>query len=176
MNNQQSQASYDLLLKCLHWGMFLLLVAVFASIELRVLYEKGTDARNAFKYWHFVMGLSVLALVALRSVVRLKQTYPVVSPPLPSWQKRLSVGVHLLLYAVMIVMPVTGWLTLSAEGKDIPFGLPPLTAINESLAHDVEELHELIGKTAYFLIGLHIVSALYHQLVRKDNVLQRMWR
>ena len=176
MNNNAQQVSYNTLLKCLHWGMFLLLVAVFASIELRVLFEKGTDARNAFKYWHFVLGLTVLALVAMRSAVRLKQAYPAVTPPLPLWQQRLSTNVHLLLYAVMIFMPLTGWLTLSAEGKDIPFGLPALIAENESLAHNVEELHELIGKAAYFLIGLHIVSALYHQLIRKDNVLKRMWR
>lgn len=165
---------YSALLRFLHWGMLLLIIAVFASIEMRVFYEKGTDLRNAFKSWHFMLGVTVLTLVLLRLMARLQQPYPAVEPALPRWQLNLSKATHIALYGLMIIMPITGWLTLSAEGKAIPFGLPALIAVNENLAHDIEEFHELFGTVGYGLIALHVLAALYHQLIRKDNLLKRM--
>ena len=50
--------------------MFILIVTVYGSIELRELFDKGTEIRDAFKMWHFMLGLSVLALVSVRLVAR----------------------------------------------------------------------------------------------------------
>lgn len=175
MNLQSNKYSYSALLRFLHWGMLLLIVAVFASIEMRVFYDKGTDMRNAFKSWHFMLGLTVLLLVVMRIISRLRQPYPLVEPVLPQWQAVLSKLTHIFLYALMIIMPITGWLTLSAEGKPIPFGLPSLITVNEGVAHDIEEFHELFGKVGYALIAVHVIAAAYHQWLRKDNVFKRMW-
>jgi cytochrome b561 len=84
---------------------------------------------------------------------------------------------HLALYALMIVMPLLGWLALSAAGKHIPFfglELPPLIGENKPLVDTIEEIHETIGNIGYFLIGLHIVAALYHHFLVHDNTLARM--
>jgi cytochrome b561 len=160
--------------------MFLLLVAVYASIEMRVFFDKGTDIRNAFKLWHFMLGLNVWVWVwvwvwvVVRILTRLRQPNSSVVPALPRWQVFLSKLAHLLLYAVMLVMPIAGWLILSAEGKEIPFGLPALISVNDILAHDIEAFHKLVGKIGYVLIALHVMAVIYHHVVRKDNVLKRM--
>jgi cytochrome b561 len=65
--------------------------------------------------------LAVLVLVVLRLVNRLAGAGPAVVPPLPLWQKRLASLVHLALYALMLAMPILGWLKLSAAGKPVPF-------------------------------------------------------
>jgi len=74
----------------------------------------------------------------------------------------------------MIGMPLSGWLLLSAAGKPIPFDLPALIEANKELASQIKEIHEVIGTTGYFLIGLHVVAALYHHLVVRDDTLTRI--
>lgn len=84
---------------------------------------------------------------------------------------------HLGLYALMIGLPLLGWLTLSAAGKPIPFfglELPALIGADKKLAGDLKELHETLAVAGYWLIGLHAAAALFHQYVRRDGTLQRM--
>ena len=64
----------------LHWLMFLLIVAVYACMELREIFPKGSDPRAAMKTWHFMLGLSVFVLVWLRLALRLLQVKPVIEP------------------------------------------------------------------------------------------------
>ena len=158
----------------LHWFMLLLLAAVYACIELRELYPRGSDIREGLKTWHFMLGLTVFGLVALRLVARIGSPRP--APP-RSWSDGLAPLVHLALYAVMIVMPLLGWLALSADGKAVPFfgfELPPLVRPNETLAGQVEEIHETVGTAGYWLVGVHAAAALFHHYVLRDGVLRRM--
>jgi len=89
----------------------------------------------------------------------------------------MAIVTHAALYLFMIVMPLLGWLTLSAEGDLIPFfglQLPPLIDPDRSLAHSIKDIHETIGTIGYYLIGLHAVAALFHHYVMRDNTLTRM--
>lgn len=168
---------YGTLSIVLHWLMFLLLVGVYSCIELRELFPKGSDPRNALKAWHFSLGLTVFALVWVRLTLRLFQVTPTIAPPVPGWQHLLSKFIHFALYAMMICLPVAGWLILSGEGKSIPFygiNLPALMGENKALAETIEDIHKTVGKVGYFLIGLHTVAALYHHYFVRDNTLQRM--
>jgi cytochrome b561 len=129
------------------------------------------------KYWHFSVGLTILALVLVRIWARLSgPTPPIVPAPSPLVAKAAK-AVHLALYALMVLMPIGGWLILSGEGKAIPFWgfeLPPLAGENKDFAELVEELHEIGGKIGYALIAIHAAAALYHHHVVKDNTLRRM--
>ena len=177
MGMTNTAVRYGSLSIALHWLMFLLLVGVYSCIELRELYPKGSDLRNALKAWHFTLGLTVFALVWLRLALRLFQVTPAIEPPVPGWQHILSKLVHLALYAMMVCMPIAGWLILSGEGKPIPFygiNLPALMAENKALAESIEEIHKTVGKIGYFLIGLHTVAALYHHYFMRDNTLRRI--
>ena len=174
MSAQQRYHSASILM---HWLMFILLIAVYSCIELRELYSKGSEPREALKSWHFTLGLSVFALVWVRLVVRLITQTPVINPVLAKWQTALAKIGHFCLYLLMIIMPIGGWLILSAEGSPITFwglALPSLISEDLELATTIEELHETAGVFGYYLIGLHAVIALFHHYVRKDNTLSRM--
>lgn len=168
---------YSRLTIALHWLMLLLFVGVYSCIELRELYPKGSDPREALKAWHFMLGLTVLLFTVVRVYARVTSSTPPITPPLPTWQLALSKVVHLALYALMIGLPLLGWATLSAAGKPIPFfglELPPLLAESKETAKSLKELHKTIGEAGYYLIGLHAAAALFHHYVQKDNTLTRM--
>lgn len=177
MNAARAQKRYSGMSIALHWVMLLLIAAVYACMELREFYPKGSDIREGMKMWHFMLGLCVLALVIVRIIARLGRAAPAITPAPPAWQSLSAKLIHLALYAMMILMPLAGWLILSAEGKAIPFfgfELPALIGKNEDLAELIEELHEAGGKIGYFLIGFHTLAALFHHYVVKDNTLRRM--
>ena len=168
---------YSTLSIVMHWLMLLLLVATYACIELRELYPKGSDPREAFKQWHFMLGLAVFALVWLRLALRMAGASPKVRPAAGRWQHRLAVVVHLVLYIFMIVMPLLGWLLLSAEGKPVPFfglELPALVGTDAAFADSIGAVHVTVGTIGYYLVGLHAVAALFHHYVLRDNTLLLM--
>lgn len=168
---------YGRLLIILHWVTLALLIAVYACIELRELYPRGSETRDALKMWHFMLGLTVFLLVWIRITARLIGKAPPIVPASPRWQLLIANAVELTLYAMMIVLPLLGWLTLSADGDAIPFfgvQLPALVGEDKGLAEQLEEIHETIATAGYWLIGLHAAAALFHHFIRRDNTLRRM--
>lgn len=168
---------YGALSTGLHWLMLLLLVAVYATIELRELYPKGSDLREALKVWHYMLGLSVFVLVCIRVFARLSGPTPPITPEPAPWQTLSAKLVHVALYALMIGMPLLGWLMLSASGKPVPFfglELPALISKNKDLAESIKEIHSTIGTAGYFLVGIHAAAALFHHYVQRDDTLVRM--
>lgn len=160
-----------------HWLMLLLLVAVYASMELRGLFPKGSETREAFKAWHFMLGLSVLILATMRLAMTLVGPLPSMESAAANWQKWSARGMHGALYLFMLGMPLLGWLMLSAEGKEIPFfglQLPALASADKSLAQWAKDMHEAIANAGYFLVGLHAAAALFHHYALHDNTLTRM--
>jgi cytochrome b561 len=160
-----------------HWLMLLILVAVYASIEMRTFFPKDSEPRELMKLWHFMLGLSVLALVSIRVVIHMTGPTPVIQPVPPKWQSLLARLMHILLYLFIIGMPLAGWFLLSAEGKPIPFfglQLPELISQNKNAAEWIKEVHETGGTIGYFIIGLHAAAALYHQYIVRDNTLSLM--
>jgi cytochrome b561 len=174
---KKEHARFSLLSIGLHWLMLLLLVAVYACMELRDLFPKGSDPREAMKAWHYMLGLSVFVLVWIRLAARLVHKTPPIQPAPPQWQMHIARALHISLYALMLAMPLIGWMLLSAEGKTIPFfglQLPALIGESEALAGQLEELHETIATAGYFLVGLHAAAALVHHYLMRDNTLRRM--
>lgn len=161
----------------LHWLTLLLFIGVYAAIELREMFPKGTDIREAFKTAHFMLGLSIFVLVWFRIGARLAWRPPLIPVAQHPWQQALAGAVHVALYMLMIGMPLAGWLILSAEGKPVPFfglSLPPLTGPNEPLAERVEDLHATVGTVGYFLIGGHALAGLVHHYLLRDSTLKQM--
>ena len=161
----------------MHWLTLLLLIAVYALIELRDIYPKGSAGHDLMKTWHFMLGMAVLAVVLVRLPLRLALQAPPITPPPPAWQEQLAHAMHWALYGFLIVMPLLGWLTLSAKGQPIPFfglELPALMGPDRATARNLEGIHELIGNLGFFLIGLHAAAALWHHYFMRDDTLERM--
>ena len=168
---------YGSLSLALHWLMLLLIVAVYACIEMRELFPKGSDPREALKTWHFMLGLGVFALAWLRLAVHFSAAVPAIEPAPPRWVKLSGSLMHVALYILMIGLPLAGWLVLSASGKPVPFfglQLPALVGENKALADLFKDIHETGATAGYFLIGLHAAAALFHHYVVRDNTLRRM--
>ena len=177
MNMRNTTERYGSVSITLHWLMLLVFVAVYACIELRELFPKGSDPREALKTWHFMLGLSIFVLVWLRLLVNITSPSPAIVPNPVKWQMQLAKLMHLALYVLMICMPLLGWLLLSASGKSIPFfglELPALVGKNKALAELIKEIHETGGLVGYYLIGLHASAALFHHYFVRDNTLRRM--
>lgn len=177
MNWKNAHGRYSTLTIGLHWLMAVLLVAVYAFIELRGIFPKGSEPRDAMKAIHFMLGLSVLLLVLPRLALRLSTATPVIEPEPPAWQQASARLVHLGLYILMFAMPLAGWLLLSAAGKPIPFfglHLPALISKNKELADFIKEIHAIGGEIGYYLIGLHVFAVLFHHYIKHDNTLSRM--
>jgi superoxide oxidase len=175
----ESTQKFSPMLRRLHWLMAVLIVLVYLAMEQRGLFARGTAARTAMVQSHFWLGLAVFALALWRVTHRWRSGAPPIAPPLPRWQQAIGRLMHFSLYVFFIVMPVLGIATAWTDEKTlyVPFtdiALPALLAPNEALAHSLEDLHKTIGKVFYFVIGFHVLAALYHHFVRRDDTLRRM--
>lgn len=171
---------YSPIARALHWTTFVLVALAYASINMRKLFERGTDERIFASESHFLIGMVVLMLTLPRLVNRFSERTPPIIPPQPSWMGFLSSLTHCLLYAFLIVQPLTGMIARLAEGKGIGLPLtervvPSFFGADETLAGALESTHIWIGEAFYWVIGLHIFAALLHLLIRKDDVFRRMW-
>jgi cytochrome b561 len=174
MNWRNTDERFGSLSIALHWSMLVLLLVVVAFMELREIFPKGSVPREAMKSLHYLLGMLVLPLALVRMAARLPGTVP--SAP-AGWQRSLAALVKFGLYALMLGMPVAGWLLLSAKGDSLAvlgWNLPPLVGPNETLAEYMEEIHESGAALAYVLLGLHVLGALYHHFVLRDNTLRRI--
>lgn len=163
----------------LHWLMAVLLVATAATMELKGIYPKDSAGRALLRSVHFGLGLSVFVLVWLRLLARALGNTPVITPAPPAWQAMLGHLVQVALYALMICLPLLGWMALSAKGAPVTLpggvGLPllPITESKET-ATWIKELHETGATVGYVLVGLHAAAALFHHYVQRDDTVLRM--
>ena len=177
MKWRNSAAQYGWLSAGLHWLMLFLLVAVYASMELRDIYPKGSTPREAMKSWHYMLGISVLALATVRLAVHAIGPVPAISPVPTKWQGMAASLMKAALFVFMLGMPILGWLLLSAKGTTILFFgwvLPALLNESKALAEFIKEVHEAGATVGYFLIGLHATAALNHHYLLRDDTLRRM--
>ena len=170
------RARFNLALITLHWLTLALIAGSYLTSELQEAFE-DTPTEALIKDWHAMLGVTVLALAVLRIAVRAVSRAPAIEPPPPRWQARIATLVHLALYGLMLLLPLTGWLMLNADGESVSwFGhaLPVLVGPSRRLAHTLEDVHEAIANAGYFLIGLHAAAALFHHYVVRDNTLRLM--
>lgn len=161
----------------LHWLMALLiLVAVPLGL---VMHELDLSPFKLKLYsWHKWIGVTVFGLAVLRLLWR--ATHPVPPPPvgLPDWQRRLAGAVHGLLYVLIFLIPLSGWLMSSAKGfQTVYLGvlpIPDLIGKHEGLGELLEEVHETLNNGLLFLVFVHVAAALKHHYLDGDDVLRRM--
>ena len=128
---------------------------------------------------HKPIGLTVMALTAGRVVWRLLHRPPPLPAHTPAWERGAAHATHWALYALMIGMPITGWLMVSGAATRRPltwFGLfdVPYLPVGKAAGGIGHEAHELLGWLMLGLVALHIAAALRHWLVLRDGVFGRM--
>lgn len=169
--------SYPAASKWLHW---LVAACVLLTLPVGIAMGRvgeGPLADTLFNL-HKSLGVAIFVLMMLRLINRIVAGAPAPAPGLEPHERILSSAVHGLLYVLLIVMSVLGYVANSAYGATTPvfglFELPKIVADNEALANQLFAIHRWVG---FFVIGLvvaHIGGALMHAVIKRDTVLQRM--
>lgn len=174
---RNSLERWGLVSKLFHW---LMAVAFFVQIALgwcAVSWPLSPFKINLF-VWHKSLGILILLLVALRLLWRLINKTPTPPSNMPVWERLTAHISHTLLYMLMVLVPLSGWVISSAS--IIPFrvfGVLPLPAITTP-----NQATEELAKTAHFylfvalamIVLVHIAAALHHHFVKRDDVLKKM--
>jgi len=166
-------------------GMILIHWIVAAAIAAAVVYglisayaETAAETRAAMVI-HQSIGMVILIFALVRVALRFRQPIPPPPPAMPRYQKVTAALTHALLYFALFAFPISGYIALAARGRDISmFGLFDLpVGIPQSLdaAALAGDLHITAQWALYGLVILHIVAALYHHFIVKDDLLRRMW-
>ena len=164
-----------------HW-ITVAFLAVLIPVGMYMEY-RGNDLNiwdgltNNLYSLHKLLGFTVLWLVLARLVYRLRNGAPPDEPTLEPWQKLASHLTHWGLYALLLYMPLTGWIGVQLYGApgifDL-FNLPTFLAKNQPASETVLLLHKIGAGAIILLIGAHVGAALFHHVIRKDGVLRRM--
>jgi cytochrome b561 len=160
----------------LHWLAGALIVAGFTlGVSLKDL-PISPQTLRLYGY-HKWLGITVFLLAAVRLVWRRVHPAP---PPvsMPDWQRRAASCVHGLLYVLMLVIPLSGWIYSSAAGVQVVYlgwiPLPDLVPKDKALAGDLKGLHATLNYTLLALVSVHAGAALKHHFFDRDDVLRRM--
>jgi cytochrome b561 len=178
MANQEKPLSYPAPLRALHW---LMAVVIFTAIGLgiTVINLPRGPLRIELVELHKSFGLTALALVVLRVVVRLLSRTPPYRPALGRLNSMAAHAVHGLLYVLMIVLPVSGYVHSMAGKHGFKwFGLFPVPNIvppNEAADVGAGNAHYLFAIGIGALLTAHVLAVIWHAGVKRDGVLARMW-
>jgi cytochrome b561 len=159
----------------LHWITAALIAGTF--ILAWVLPRRSEPAYQGLLNLHKSVGLTILVLALARLTWR--QLNPVApARGLSPIETRMSAITHRLLYAILILIPLSGYLFSSWAGQSLDFfGLLQLSSplgSDRSLSRPMEFAHKAGQYAVYGLVGLHVLAAIYHRLLKQDGVLQRM--
>ena len=162
----------------LHWLTVLLIVIQFASIWTREAIGDKSSPGAVLLSLHWTSGVLIWFVAVARLAWRHTAAYlPAFPPSMPKFQQMIAKANEYGLYVLLLAMPITGLMRVLLRGQ--PFELffwqvPALLEGDPALRSVFVEAHEIGAKALMVLIGLHAGAALFHRLVLRDNVLQRM--
>jgi cytochrome b561 len=174
---RNTEEAYGIIAQSLHW-----FVAALVLVQIGLgLYAARLPLSLARLQWlsrHKSLGLAILALVLLRLAWRWMNRAPALPDSMPRWQRRAATATHGLLYLLLVLAPLAGWMHASAAGLSINwFGLfqvPDLLPKQAQLSELLLAAHRVCVALLALLILFHVLGALGHALVLHDGVLQRM--
>ncbi len=161
----------------LHWAIALLIFVTF-PLGLYMTELPLSPQKLKLYAYHKWIGVTVFLLAAARLAWRLTHPAPPLPASVPAWQRSASAVVHAALYALMLAIPLSGWLMSSAKGVPTVWlglvRLPDLVARDEALGEALRGVHMGLNIALFALVALHVAAALKHRFIDRDEVLQRM--
>jgi cytochrome b561 len=195
MNNL---TSYTKTAKILHWLIALLIFGMFALGWFMADIPKEAPKQTVFNifdlgifHWtmaeeisprsfyfnvHKSFGVTILALIFLRVLWRLTHKPPAILASYKAWESKLAKSAHHFLYVLMVILPVSGVIMATYSKYGIKwFGMEFIKGLdNNDMREIFKEAHEIIGLIMVAIIVLHILGALKHKFIDKDDTLKRM--
>ena len=169
---------YTLTAQALHWVVAVLMFVAIPLAWVMVNMPREASSRELLYTLHKSVGLTVLALVAVRLAWRAANPAPPLPERMARWERGAAFASHWLLYLILVGMPVSGYLLSAAGGNSVSYfglfavpGLPKEPAVREAAVW----AHVVFGQgLVYALILLHLAATAWHAAVRRDGVLDRM--
>lgn len=129
--------------------------------------------------WHKWIGIAVLALTLARLLWRWRHPPPMLPGSLRDWERRLAPIAHWTLFALLLAMPLSGWLMSSAAGVGLYwFGyipIPDLVSRDPDLFGALRTVHKVLSRLLIAVVALHVGAVIHHDVLRRDGVFRRMW-
>jgi cytochrome b561 len=184
MNQSSAQTPVELYsptARRLHWATVALLV-VQLPVGLYMAYRGNTlnlwdSLTNVLYGTHKLVGVTILVVVLWRLVYRVTHGKPADEPTIEPWQRIVSRLNHWGLYVLLVATPIAGYIGISLfPALDLfgPVSLPAVVSPDKEAAMTAFAVHKLLVILLVLLIAMHVGAALFHYLIRKDNVLARM--
>lgn len=177
MTSPRELARYGAVAQLAHWLTVVLLAGVF-TVGLYMVGLKLSPTKLQLFSYHKWIGVTVFAVVLLRLAWRLWSPPPALPPAMPAWERRSAEITHRLLYLLLLAVPLSGWLMSSAKGfQTVYFAvlpIPDLLAKNAALGAALEQVHWALNKLLLGVVTVHVLAALKHQFVNRDDVMRRM--
>lgn len=176
---KSSVESWGRTARALHWTMAIL-IALQAALGWIASELDRSPLRADLMTGHKSLGITLLALLALRLAWRFFDVRPAPPANTPAWSDRTARVVHALIYVVLFGLAVSGW--LAASTTILPWKLwwlipwPSIASPDPGMHRLAEDLHALSLWALIGLLVLHVGAALKHHFVDRDAVLARMWR
>lgn len=178
---EEPAADYGVVQKIIHW-----LMAIAIMLDLFIAQKFGNPMEFADRLEsrvdHASLGTIVTVFFIVRIALRVKYGAPPLPDVMPQWQQQLAHIAHLALYVLIGALLLTGVATaMNAANPIALFGQFDITLgqINENRFDAIRWFHDLATEAIIVLIGLHVIAALYHGLVKRDGTTGRMmkfWR
>jgi cytochrome b561 len=161
----------------LHWLIFALIAGGF-TLAVYMVDLPLSPLKLKYFSWHKWIGITVFLLALARIAWRCTHRAPALPASIPAWQRRAAGAMHIVLYALIVIIPVTGWLYSSAAGVPTIYlgiiALPDLVGKDKALAELLKSVHVTLNYTLLILVVMHVVAALQHHFVVRNEVLARM--
>jgi cytochrome b561 len=171
--------SYSGVARAFHWLVALLVLGMIPAGLIMIQEGLPRSLQNGLFIFHKNVGVVVLLLMLLRLGWRRLNPPPDLPESVPGWQRRAAGLSHAGLYTLGILVPLAGYVRVRAGGFPIEWldalGVPPLVPRSEWLEGAAQTAHYVLALTFAALIGLHVLAAIYHGLVRRDGVFGRIW-
>ncbi|WLG97664.1 cytochrome b [Pseudomonas sp. FP198] len=166
------------LARLLHWLMALMIIAMLfigAGMVASV-----SERHEWLLQLHKPLGIAILLLVIVRLVVRFTRRTPPLPADLPGWQVLAAKASHVLLYALMLILPLLGWSMISAAGDPVMLSeslrLPSILPADARTFAWLRKAHGYLAYLLFLTVLVHLAAALFHGWVRRDEVLGSMLR
>ncbi|MEN3297152.1 MAG: hypothetical protein V7642_6405 [Burkholderiales bacterium] len=162
----------------LHWLIAILLMSQFAFGWYLGDVPRGVPARSYFVNLHKSTGMLLGLLILVRLLWRLTHTPPRLPDGVPRWQQRFAIATHYLLYACMLVMPLSGYIASNFSKWGVNFFnsvmLAPWGRDDKMLYAFLNQTHKVTSWVLLALVILHVLAALKHLLIDRDAIFTRM--
>ena len=176
-NAPASIPAYSVTARVLHW-IIAVLVLLMVPLGVVIANEWGGRLQEPLYNLHKSIGALLLPLVVVRLLWRSTHAPLPLPADIPPVQQTLAHTVHWVLYALLLIQPLLGWIATSAYPAPVPvfglFELPRIWSENRALSEQLFAVHRWVGIGIGVIAAGHIAAALHHHFVRRDRVLMRM--